>query len=88
MVEGRKRAIHAGATGYQREQLQPVTPRDESEADRRERREMTSQDALLAEAASNSQDLALATARMAEARATLDQNQSNFYPSVDSARHN
>ena len=40
-------------------------------------------DALLAEAASNSQDVALATARMAEARATLDQNQSNFYPSVD-----
>ncbi len=40
-------------------------------------------DALLAEAASNSQDLALATARIAEARATLDQNQSNFYPSVD-----
>ena len=40
-------------------------------------------DALLTEAASNSQDLALATARIAEARATLDQNQSNFYPSVD-----
>lgn len=40
-------------------------------------------DGLLAEAASNSQDLALATARIAEARATLDQNQANFYPSVD-----
>lgn len=40
-------------------------------------------DALLMEAASNNQDLALATARMAEARATLDQNQSNFYPTVD-----
>ena len=40
-------------------------------------------DALLLEAASNSQDLALATARMAEARATLDQNQSNLYPTVD-----
>ncbi len=40
-------------------------------------------DALLAEAASNSQDLALATARIAEARATLDQNRSNFYPLVD-----
>ena len=40
-------------------------------------------DGLLQEAASNSQDLALATARIAEARATLDQNASNFYPSVD-----
>ena len=40
-------------------------------------------DALLQEAAANSQDLALATARMAEARATLEQNQSNFYPTVD-----
>ncbi|MBU0588439.1 MAG: efflux transporter outer membrane subunit [Gammaproteobacteria bacterium] len=40
-------------------------------------------DALLQEAASNSQDLALATARMAEARATLNQNQANFYPTVD-----
>lgn len=40
-------------------------------------------DGLLAEAASNSQDLALATARIAEARATLDQNASNFYPTVD-----
>ena len=40
-------------------------------------------DALLQEAATNSQDLALASARMAEARAVLDQNQSNFYPTVD-----
>jgi multidrug efflux system outer membrane protein len=40
-------------------------------------------DSLLQEASANSQDLALATARIAEARATLDQNQSNFYPSVD-----
>ena len=40
-------------------------------------------DGLLQEAASNSQDLALATARMDEARATLDQNASNFYPTVD-----
>ncbi|WP_295951792.1 efflux transporter outer membrane subunit [Rhodoferax sp.] len=40
-------------------------------------------DGLLQEAAANSQDLALATARIAEARATLDQNASNFYPSVD-----
>ena len=40
-------------------------------------------DGLLQEAASNSQDLALATARLAEARATLDQNAANFYPSVD-----
>ncbi len=40
-------------------------------------------DALLQEAATNSQDLALASARMAEARAILDQNQSNFYPTVD-----
>jgi outer membrane protein, multidrug efflux system len=40
-------------------------------------------DALLQEAASNSQDLSLASARMAEARAILDQNQSNFYPAVD-----
>ena len=40
-------------------------------------------DSLLQEAASNSQDLALATARIAEARATLDQNASNFYPTVD-----
>lgn len=40
-------------------------------------------DALMQEAASNSQDLALATARIAEARAVLDQNQSNFFPSVD-----
>ena len=40
-------------------------------------------DGLLQEAANNSQDLALATARIAEARATLDQNASNFYPTVD-----
>lgn len=40
-------------------------------------------DALMAEAARNSQDLALATARIAEARATLDQNRANFYPTVD-----
>lgn len=40
-------------------------------------------DGLLQEAASNSQDLALATARIAEARATLDQNAANFYPTVD-----
>ena len=40
-------------------------------------------DALLQEAATHSQDLALASARMAEARAVLDQNQSNFFPSVD-----
>ena len=40
-------------------------------------------DALLQEAASNNQDIALASARVAEARAVLDQNQSNFYPSVD-----
>jgi outer membrane protein, multidrug efflux system len=40
-------------------------------------------DALLQEAAANSQDLTLASARMAEARAILDQNQSNFYPTVD-----
>ena len=40
-------------------------------------------DALLQEAAANGQDLALSTARMAEARAVLDQNQSNFYPTVD-----
>ena len=40
-------------------------------------------DALLLEAASNSQDLALATARIAEARATLEQNKANLYPTVD-----
>ena len=40
-------------------------------------------DGLLNEAAAHSQDLALATARIAEARATLDQNASNFYPTVD-----
>jgi len=42
-------------------------------------------DGLLQEAASNSQDLALATARIVEARATLDQNAANFTPSVDLA---
>jgi multidrug efflux system outer membrane protein len=40
-------------------------------------------DALLQEAAAQNQDLALATARMAEARAVLDQNQSNLFPTVD-----
>ena len=40
-------------------------------------------DELLQEAASHNQDLAMATARIAEARATLDQNQSNLYPTVD-----
>lgn len=40
-------------------------------------------DALLQEAAANSQDLALATARVDEARATLDQNKANLYPTVD-----
>ena len=40
-------------------------------------------DALMQEAASNSQDIALATGRIAEARATLNQNTANFYPSVD-----
>lgn len=40
-------------------------------------------DALLEEAAANSQDMVLATARIAEARATLGQNQANFYPTVD-----
>ncbi len=40
-------------------------------------------DAMLQEAASNNQDLALASARIAEARATLDQNQANFVPTLD-----
>lgn len=40
-------------------------------------------DALLAEAANNNQDLRLSSARIAEARATLDQNQSNLYPTLD-----
>ncbi len=40
-------------------------------------------DALVQEAASNNQDLALASARITEARATLSQNQANLYPSVD-----
>ncbi len=40
-------------------------------------------DALLQEAASQSQDLALASARIDEARATLNLNQANLYPTVD-----
>jgi outer membrane protein, multidrug efflux system len=40
-------------------------------------------DALLQEAASQSQDLALASARIEEARAVLALNQTNFFPSVD-----
>jgi outer membrane protein, multidrug efflux system len=40
-------------------------------------------DALLQEAAAQSQDLALASARIEEARATLGQNQSNRYPTLD-----
>ena len=40
-------------------------------------------DALLQEAAANSQDLILATARVDEARASLDQNKANLYPTVD-----
>ena len=40
-------------------------------------------DALLEETGSNSQDLALASARIEEARATLQQNEANFYPTVD-----
>lgn len=40
-------------------------------------------DALLQEAATQSQDLALASARIEEARATLQQNEANFYPTVD-----
>jgi outer membrane protein, multidrug efflux system len=40
-------------------------------------------DALLLEAATHNQDLALATARIAEARATLDQNKVNLYPTLD-----
>jgi multidrug efflux system outer membrane protein len=40
-------------------------------------------DALLAEAHAQSQDLALASARIAEARATLDQNEANLYPTLD-----
>ncbi len=39
--------------------------------------------ALLQEAASNNQDLVIATGRIAEAQATLAQNQANFYPQVD-----
>ncbi len=40
-------------------------------------------DALLVETADHNQDLALATARIAEARATLNQNTANLYPTVD-----
>jgi outer membrane protein, multidrug efflux system len=40
-------------------------------------------DALLQEAASQSQDLALASARIEEARATLSQTQSSRYPTLD-----
>lgn len=40
-------------------------------------------DAYMAEATANSQDLVLASARIAEARATWAQNEANFYPSVD-----
>ena len=40
-------------------------------------------DALLAEAHVQSQDLALASARIAEARATLGQNEANLYPTLD-----
>jgi outer membrane protein, multidrug efflux system len=40
-------------------------------------------DALLQEAAAQNQDLALASARIAEARATLGQNQANRYPTLD-----
>ncbi len=39
--------------------------------------------ALLDEATKNSQDLALATARIAEARATLGANEANLFPTVD-----
>ena len=40
-------------------------------------------DALLEEATHSSQDLALASARVDEARATLDQNKANLFPTVD-----
>lgn len=40
-------------------------------------------DVLLQEAASHSQDLALASARIEEARATLNLNHANLYPTVD-----
>jgi outer membrane protein, multidrug efflux system len=40
-------------------------------------------DALMQEAADKSQDLVLASARIDEARATLNLNQVNFYPTVD-----
>ncbi|MDI9332917.1 MAG: efflux transporter outer membrane subunit [Cytophagales bacterium] len=40
-------------------------------------------DAYLTEAIRNNQDVVLATARIAEARATLNQNQVNLYPQID-----
>jgi outer membrane protein, multidrug efflux system len=40
-------------------------------------------DSLMQEAASQSQDLALASARIEEARATLNLNRANLYPTVD-----
>jgi outer membrane protein, multidrug efflux system len=40
-------------------------------------------DALLQEAAEQSQDLVVASARIDEARAVLNQNQANFFPTVD-----
>jgi outer membrane protein, multidrug efflux system len=40
-------------------------------------------DALLQEATSQNQDLALASGRIEEARATLNQNTANFYPTLD-----
>jgi outer membrane protein, multidrug efflux system len=40
-------------------------------------------DSLLQEAAAQSQDLIIASARIDEARATLNQNQANFFPTVD-----
>jgi outer membrane protein, multidrug efflux system len=40
-------------------------------------------DALLQEAAAHSQDLALASARIEEARATLDQTKSSLFPTID-----
>lgn len=40
-------------------------------------------DALLQEAAEHSQDLVVASARIDEARATLNQNRVNFFPTID-----
>jgi outer membrane protein, multidrug efflux system len=40
-------------------------------------------DALLQEATTQNLDLSIATARIAEARAALDQNKANYYPSID-----